>query len=78
LKKYRWTLVIYTTIASFIVSLLLWYLLGGNDVFTFSLTFAVAIGTFIAGVLAGTYLDKKEKRSQKNQVVVMRKNKTIG
>jgi len=69
--------VIYTTIASFIVSLLLWYLLGGNDVFTFSLTFAVAIGTFIAGVLAGTYLDKKEKY-QKNQVVVMRKNKTIG
>ncbi len=68
---------IITTIDSFIVSLLLSYFLGVNDVFAFTLTFGGVSGTFIGGVLAGTYLDKKEKY-QKNQVVIMRKNKTIG
>ncbi len=62
---------IITTIDSFIIGLLFWYFLGGRDVILASaMTFGGASGTFIGGVLAGTYLDKKEKRSQKNQAVV--------
>jgi len=71
LNKYRWTIVIITTIDSFIISLLLWCFLGGrNVIFASGMMFGGVSGTFIAGVLAGTYLDKKEKRRQKNQALV--------
>ena len=68
-------------ITASVVTFLLWYFLGGKDgIFAIGMASGAALGTFIAWILIRGYLIRslKEKRRQKNQVVVMRQNKTIG